>query len=53
MAYRTALDIEKKRQEAVADLLQDMEKIAADMRVLIAGMPPEDILGYCNGQVKL
>ena len=41
---------EQKRKEAVANLLKDMEKTAADMRTLIAGMPPEELLGYIYAQ---
>lgn len=44
------LTIEKKRKEAVVTLLKNMEKIAADMRALIVGMPPEDLLGYIYAQ---
>lgn len=40
------LTIEQKRKEAVATLLKNMEAIAADMRTLIVGMPPKDLLGY-------
>jgi hypothetical protein len=50
MTNRTALDIEKKRKEAVVTLLKDMERTAADMRALIVGMPPEDLLGYIYTQ---
>lgn len=42
--------IEKKRKEAVANLLKDMETTAADMRTLIVGMPPEELLGYIYAQ---
>lgn len=42
--------IEQKRKEAVANLLKDMEKTAADMRTLIVGMPPEELLGYIYAQ---
>lgn len=31
-------------------LLKEMERIAAEMRVLIVGMPPEDLLGYIYTQ---
>jgi hypothetical protein len=36
--------------EAVATLLKDMEITAANMRALIAGMPPQDLLGYIYAQ---
>lgn len=42
--------IEQKRKEAVANLLKDMETTAADMRTLIVGMPPEELLGYIYAQ---
>lgn len=42
--------IEQKRKEAVATLLKNMEAIAADMRALIVGMPPKDLLGYIYAQ---
>lgn len=42
--------IEQKRKEAVANLLNDMETTAADMRTLIVGMPPEELLGYIYAQ---
>jgi hypothetical protein len=45
-----ALTIEQKRKEAVATLLKDMETTAADMRALIVGMPPEELLGYIYAQ---
>src|SRR5690554_84561 len=44
------LTIEQKRKEAVAALLKNMEAIAADMRALIVGMPPKDLLGYIYAQ---
>ncbi|WP_317933567.1 SEC-C metal-binding domain-containing protein [Halioxenophilus sp. WMMB6] len=46
----TALTIEQKRKEAVATLLKNMETTAAEMRALIVGMPPEDLLGYIYAQ---
>ena len=45
-----ANNIEQKRKEAVANLLKDMETTAADMRALIVGMPPEELLGYIYAQ---
>ena len=41
---------EKKRKEAAASLLKDMEKTAARMRELIVAMPPHDLLGYIYAQ---
>ena len=41
---------EQKRKEAAAILLKDMETTAADIRALIVGMPPEDLLGYIYAQ---
>ncbi|RJP79504.1 MAG: hypothetical protein C4522_10370 [Desulfobacteraceae bacterium] len=46
----TALTIEQKRKEAVAILLKNMETTASDMRALIVGMPPKDLLGYIYAQ---
>jgi hypothetical protein len=46
----TAQTTEQQRKEAVANLKKDMETTAAGMRALIAGMPPEDLLGYIYGQ---
>lgn len=45
-----ANNIEQMRKEAVANLLKDMERTAADMRTLIVGMPPEELLGYIYAQ---
>ncbi len=42
--------IKQKRKDAVAILLKDMETTAANMRALIVGMPPEDLLGYIFAQ---
>ncbi len=41
---------EKKRKEAAASLLKDMEKTAARVRELIVAMPPHDLLGYIYAQ---
>jgi len=41
---------EKKRKEAAASLLKDMETTAARMRQLIVAMPPHDLLGYIYAQ---
>lgn len=41
---------EKKRKEAAASLLKEMETIAAQMRELIVAMPPQDLLGYIYAQ---
>lgn len=41
---------EKKRKEAAASLLKDMETTAARMRELIVAMPPHDLLGYIYAQ---
>ncbi|RUB24013.1 YecA family protein [Pseudomonas aeruginosa] len=41
---------EKKRKEAAASLLKDMEATAARMRELIVAMPPHDLLGYIYSQ---
>ena len=49
----TPLTIEQKRKEAVATLLKNMETTAADMRALIVGMPPEDLLGYIYAQLLM
>jgi hypothetical protein len=46
----TANNIEQNRKEAVANLLKDMEATAANMRALIIGMPPEELLGYIYAQ---
>lgn len=44
------LIMEQKRKEVVTALLNDMEATAANMRALIVGMPPEDLLGYIYAQ---
>ena len=41
---------EKKRKEAAAKLLKEMEATAARMRELIVSMPPYDLLGYIYAQ---
>ena len=41
---------EKKRKEAAASLLKDMEATAARMRELIVAMPAYDLLGYIYAQ---
>ncbi|MER9609979.1 SEC-C metal-binding domain-containing protein [Mesorhizobium sp. M0312] len=41
---------EKKRKEAAASLLKDMEKTASQVRELIVAMPPHDLLGYIYAQ---
>lgn len=41
---------EKKRKEAAASLLKDMEATSARMRELIVAMPPHDLLGYIYAQ---
>ncbi len=41
---------DKKRKEAAASLLKDMEATAARMRELIVAMPPHDLLGYIYAQ---
>jgi len=46
----TLLPIELKRKETVVTLMKDMETTATDMRALILGMPPEDLLGYIYAQ---
>ena len=40
----------EKRTEAVVTLMRDMEATASQMRTLIVGMPPEDLLGYIYAQ---
>lgn len=44
---------EKKRKEAEATLLKEMQVAAARMRELIVGMPPHDLLGYIYAQHML
>lgn len=44
---------EKKRKEAAASLLKDMESTAARMRKLIVAMPPHDLLGYLYAQYMI
>ena len=46
----TLLTTEQKRKEAVVILLKDMETTASNMRSLIVGMPPQDLLGYIYAQ---
>lgn len=41
---------EKKRNEAAASLLKDMEATSARMRELIVAMPPHDLFGYIYAQ---
>jgi hypothetical protein len=41
---------DKKRKEAAASLLKDMEATSARMRELIVAMPPHDLLGYIYAQ---
>jgi hypothetical protein len=41
---------EKKRKEAAASLLSDMEATAVRMRELIVALPPQDMLGYIYAQ---
>jgi hypothetical protein len=41
---------EKKRKEAAASLLKDMETTTVRMRKLIVAMPPHDLLGYIYAQ---
>lgn len=41
---------DKKRKEAAASLLKDMESTSARMRELIVAMPPHDLLGYIYAQ---
>lgn len=45
-----SLSSEEKRKEAATTALKEMEQIAADMRAIIIGMPPEDLLGYIYAQ---
>ncbi|MCP1400985.1 YecA family protein [Achromobacter insolitus] len=41
---------DKKRKDAAASLLNDMEATSARMRELIVAMPPHDLLGYIYAQ---
>ena len=41
---------EQDRTKVVASLLKDMEETAANIRALILGMPPQDLLGYIYAQ---
>ncbi len=41
---------DKKRKEATASLLKDMQTTSARMRELIVAMPPHDLLGYIYAQ---
>ncbi|RUR43632.1 hypothetical protein ELY37_16915 [Vreelandella populi] len=43
-------NVKHKRKEEVAALLKKMKTIAADMRAIIVGMPPEELLGYIYSQ---
>ena len=38
------------QEKTIAKLLKDMEETAEKIRVLINGMPPEDLLGYIYAQ---
>jgi SEC-C motif len=42
--------VDKKRKEAAASLLKNMEATSARMRELIVAMPPHDLLGYIYAQ---
>lgn len=44
---------DKKRKEAAASLLKDMEATSARMRELIVAMPPHDLLGYIYAQYMM
>ena len=46
----SSLSSEEKRKEAATTALKEMEQIAADMRAIIIGMPPQDLLGYIYAQ---
>ncbi len=46
----TPRTIEHKPKEVAAILLEDMKTTAANMRALIVGMPPEELLGYIYTQ---
>jgi len=46
----TTITSEKKRKEAIASLLGEMKRTAGNMRTLIVGLPPEDLLGYIYAQ---
>jgi len=41
---------DRKRKEAAASILKDMEATSARMRELIVAMPPHDLLGYIYAQ---
>jgi hypothetical protein len=41
---------DRKRKEAAASMLKDMQATAARMRELIVAMPPHDLLGYIYAQ---
>lgn len=47
----TSLTVEQRRKEEAATLLKNMVTTAADMRALIIGMPPEELLGYIYAQL--
>lgn len=44
---------DKKRKEAAASLLKDMEATSTRMRELIVSMPPHDLLGYIYAQLVM
>ncbi|MEQ9915312.1 SEC-C domain-containing protein [Pectobacterium aroidearum] len=47
------LSIKEELLKSVSELLKDMEVTASQMRTLIVGMPPEDLLGYIYAQYMM
>ena len=41
------------QEQVIANLLKEMEEAAAKIRVLINGMPPEELLGYIYAQLMM
>jgi uncharacterized protein YchJ len=41
------------KEQQIANLLKEMEKAASEIRILIKGMPPEELLGYIYSQLMI
>lgn len=41
------------QKEQISKLLKEMEKAASEIRILINGMPPEELLGYIYSQLMI
>ncbi|PYE38686.1 YecA family protein [Psychrobacter fozii] len=41
------------QEKVIANLLKEMEQVATKIRILINGIPPEELLGYIYGQLMM